>query len=210
VNALFSLPARKYAAFIFDCDGTLADSMPLHQAAWVNALKAHGARLDFSWELFMSRAGKTLELTVAELNAEFGLALDPLLVAAAQRAEYDALAVGVKPLREVLAFAREQATAGFPVSVASGGDAITVRRTLHTIGAGDLFRVVVTAEEVRHGKPAPDLFLLAAERMGVAAADCLVFEDSVLGIIAAERAGMGAVLVSRASAPEAPKASPNR
>lgn len=197
--ALFSLPTRQYSAFIFDCDGTLADSMPLHQKAWIKALRQYGATFDFGWELFMSRAGKTIELTVAELNAEFALELDPTLVAAAQRAEYDALALGVKPLDEVLAFARERAQAGFPVSVASGGDAPTVRRTLQTIGAADLFPIVVTAEEVAHGKPAPDLFLLAAERMGVAPQDCLVFEDSLLGITAAERAGMGAVLVSRPS-----------
>lgn len=197
--ALFTLPTRAYTAFIFDCDGTLADSMPLHQKAWISALRKHGATFDFTWELFMSRAGKTIELTVSELNAEFGLTLDPTLVSAAQRAEFDALAVGVQPLEEVVAYARERARAGFPVSVASGGDAPTVRRTLRTIGVSDLFPVVVTAEEVVHGKPAPDLFLLAAERMGVAPAECLVFEDSLLGITAAERAGMGAVLVSRAS-----------
>jgi len=195
---LFTLPTREYSAFIFDCDGTLADSMPLHQRAWLAALRKYGASFDFGWELFMSRAGKTIELTVAELNAEFALTLDPTLVSAAQRAEYDALAVGVKPLDEVVAFARERAQAGCPVSVASGGDAPTVRRTLHTIGVSDLFPIIVTAEQVAHGKPAPDLFLLAAERMGVAPAECLVFEDSPLGIIAAERAGMGSVLVSRA------------
>ena len=195
--SLFSLPERSYSAFIFDCDGTLADSMPLHQQAWIVALRKYGATFEFGWDLFMSRAGKTIELTVSELNAEFGLALDPALVAAAQRAEYDALALGVKPLDEVVAFARERAQAGYPVSVASGGDAPTVRRTLQTIGVTELFPIVVTAEEVRHGKPAPDLFLLAARRMGVAPAECLVFEDSLLGIMAAESAGMGAVLVSR-------------
>jgi beta-phosphoglucomutase-like phosphatase (HAD superfamily) len=195
--ALFSLPTRAYSAFIFDCDGTLADSMPLHQKAWIQALRQYGATFEFGWDLFMSRAGKTIELTVSELNAEFGLALDPVLVSAAQRAAYDALAVGVQPLDEVVAYARERAQAGCPVSVASGGDAITVRRTLRSIGVSDLFPVVVTAEEVAHGKPAPDLFLLAAERMGVAPSECLVFEDSLLGITAAERAGMGAVLVSR-------------
>ena len=194
---LFTLPARAYSAFIFDCDGTLADTMPLHQKAWIAALRQYGATLDFTWDLFMSRAGKTIELTVSELNAEFGLGLDPTLVSAAQRAQFDALAVGVKPLEEVVAFARERAQADDPVSVASGGDAVTVRRTLRTIGVSDLFPVVVTAEEVAHGKPAPDLFLLAAERMGVAPEDCLVFEDSLLGITAAERAGMGSVLVAR-------------
>ena len=195
--ALFSLPTRAYSAFIFDCDGTLADTMPMHQKAWIAALHQFGVTLDFSWELFMSRAGKTIELTVSELNAEFGLTLDPTLVSAAQRAQFDALAVGVKPLDEVVAFARERAEAGYPVSVASGGDAVTVQRTLRTIGVADLFPIVVTAEEVVHGKPAPDMFLLAAERMGVAPAACLVFEDSLLGITAAERAGMGAVLVAR-------------
>jgi HAD superfamily hydrolase (TIGR01509 family) len=193
----FSLPAREYSAFIFDCDGTLADSMPLHQEAWIHALRKHGASFEFGWELFMSRAGKSIELTVLELNAQFGLAMDPTRVAADQRAQYDALAPGVLALEEVVAFARERAAAGFPVSVASGGDAVTVRQTLRTIGVSELFPVVVTVEEVEHGKPAPDLFLLAAKRMGVLPEQCLVFEDSQLGILAAERAGMGAVLVTR-------------
>ena len=194
---LFSLPAREYSAFIFDCDGTLADSMPLHQEAWIHALRKHGASFEFGWELFMSRAGKSIELTVLELNAQFGLAMDPGLVAADQRACYDVLALGVRPLAEVVAYARERAAAGFPVSVASGGDAVTVRQTLRTIGVSDLFPVVATVEEVEHGKPAPDLFLLAAQRMAVLPEQCLVFEDSPLGILAAERAGMGAVLVTR-------------
>ncbi|HEX3851911.1 MAG TPA: HAD family phosphatase, partial [Polyangiaceae bacterium] len=163
----------------------------------IHALRKHGASFEFGWELFMSRAGKTIELTVIELNAEFGLTMDPTLVAADQRACYDLLALEVRPLDEVVAYARERAAAGFPVSVASGGDAPTVRQTLRTIGVSDLFPVVVTAEEVAHGKPAPDLFLLAAKRMGVAPEQCLVFEDSLLGIEAAERAGMRAVLVRR-------------
>jgi beta-phosphoglucomutase-like phosphatase (HAD superfamily) len=198
-SATFSLPERQYSAFIFDCDGTLADTMPVHQIAWLHALRKHGAGFEFDWDLFMSRAGKTLELTVAELNEQFGSRLDPVLVAADQRAHFDTLAANVLPLENVVAFARERARAGFPVSVASGGDAPTVNRTLRTIGVADLFAVVVTAEEVEHGKPAPDLFLLAAQRMGVAPEQCLVFEDSQLGILAAERAGMGAVLVQRAS-----------
>jgi HAD superfamily hydrolase (TIGR01509 family) len=196
---MFTLPEREYSGFIFDCDGTLADSMPLHQVAWIAALRKHGAMFEFTWELFMSRAGKTLEQTVAELNAQFGTALDPLSVAADQRAAYDAGIPKILPIEPVVALARDRARRGFPVSVASGGDALTVARTLAAIGVQDLFEIVVTAAEVKHGKPAPDLFLLAAKRMAVAPVDCLVFEDSALGIQAAERAGMGAVLVSRAS-----------
>jgi beta-phosphoglucomutase-like phosphatase (HAD superfamily) len=197
-SALFSLPTAAYRGFIFDCDGTLADTMPVHQVAWIYALQKHGARFDFGWDLFMSRAGKSIELTVSELNEQFGLALDPAAVAADQRAHFDTLAGSVLPLANVVAYARERADAGFPLSVASGGDRATVHRTLRTIGVSDLFPIVVTSEDVVHGKPAPDLFLLAAQRMGVAPEQCLVFEDSHLGITAAERAGMGAVLVTRA------------
>ena len=81
------------------------------------------------------------------------------------------------------------------MSVASGGDLGVVLRTLQKIGVHELFPVVVTSAEVERGKPFPDLFLLAAERMGVRPQDCCVFEDSDLGILAATRAGMGSVLV---------------
>lgn len=191
---MFELPTREYAGYIFDCDGTLADSMPLHHAAWRAALQAHAAPFDFTWELFFRRAGKTLERTVEELNMEFQLTLEPALVAARQRSEYARLMLGIRPLEPVVAFLRQVARAK-PVSVASGGDAATVRRTLELIGILDLFPVVVTAADVVHGKPAPDLFLLAAARMGVPPAECLVFEDSLLGIEAATRAGMASVLV---------------
>jgi beta-phosphoglucomutase-like phosphatase (HAD superfamily) len=193
---MFSLPDREYSAFIFDCDGTLADSMPVHYEAWLAALRKHGVPSIFSWQVFMSRAGKTLEVTVEELNAEFGLSLDRVAVACDQRSEYRARIASIKPIASVVAFARERAERGFPVSVASGGDPATVEQTLRAIGVHELFPIVVTASEVLHGKPAPDLFLLAAARMAVAPEACLVFEDSGLGILAAQRAGMGSVLVS--------------
>lgn len=191
---MFELPSGEFAAFIFDCDGTLADSMPLHQKAWIMAFTAHGASFEFSWELFMRRAGMTLEQTVEELNAEFGLNMDPARVAADQRRFYEELMHGVEPIAEVVAFARTKA-GRHPLSVASGGERTIVERTLRTIGVSELFPVVVVSADVPRGKPAPDLFLLAAERMGVAPSRCLVFEDGLLGIEAAERAGMASVLV---------------
>lgn len=192
---VFELPERPYQAFIFDCDGTLADSMPAHHLAWQRALAAGGASIDFHWELFVRRAGKTLEKTVEELNAEFGLALDPHAVAAHQRAEYQGLIPELEPVGPVVEFLRG-VVGRFPVSVATGGDLPTVDRTLRSIGVRDLIPHIVTAFDVPRGKPFPDLFLLAAERMGVAPEVCLVFEDSPLGIEAAERAGMGSVLVT--------------
>jgi HAD superfamily hydrolase (TIGR01509 family) len=191
---VFEPLTRDYAGYIFDCDGTLADSMVVHYRAWLSALSAHGATFDFTWDLFTSRAGMTLPNTVRELNAQFGLALDPEGVTASQRVEYERFLPTVQPIAEVVELAQRVARTS-PVSVASGGERKVVVRTLELIGLGQTFPVVVTAEDVVHGKPAPDMFLLAAERMGVPARDCVVFEDSVLGLEAAKRAKMASVLV---------------
>jgi len=191
---IFEPLTREYGGYIFDCDGTLADSMVVHHRAWLAAFAAHGAVFEFDWPLFTSRAGMTVPNTVRELNAQFGFTLDPEAVATSQRQEYERFLSTVQPIAEVVAFARRVAVSR-PVSVASGGERQIVRRTLELIGLGQTFPVVVTAEDVIHGKPAPDMFLLAAERMGVAPRDCVVFEDSVLGLEAAKRAGMASVLV---------------
>jgi HAD superfamily hydrolase (TIGR01509 family) len=193
-NVIFEPLTREYGGYIFDCDGTLADSMVVHHRAWLAALAAHGATFEFGWELFTSRAGMTLPNTVRELNAQFGLALDPEAVTTSQRVEYERFLSTVQPIPQVVELALQVAVSR-PVSVASGGERKVVRRTLELIGLGQTFPVVITAEDVIHGKPAPDMFLLAAERMGVAPADCVVFEDSVLGLEAAKRAGMASVLV---------------
>ena len=191
---MFDPPTRNYAGYIFDCDGTLADSMPVHHLAWRAALEQHRATIEFDWELFVSRAGMSLTKTVEALNQQFGLTLNPEAVAAAQRREYQRFLPGVQPIAPVVYLARRVAKSR-AVSVASGGERGIIARTLELIGLTDIFSVVVTPEDVPHGKPAPDMFLLAAERMEVAPADCVVFEDGVLGIEAAERAGMDSVLV---------------
>jgi len=191
---IFEPPTREYGGYIFDCDGTLADSMVVHYRAWLAALAAHGAAFDFSWELFTSRAGMTLPNTVRELNAQFGVTLDPEAVTQSQRTEYERFLPTVQPIAAVVELALRVA-ASRPVSVASGGERKVVRQTLELIGLGQTFPVVITAEDVVHGKPAPDMFLLAAERMGVSPTECVVFEDSVLGLEAAQRAKMASVLV---------------
>jgi HAD superfamily hydrolase (TIGR01509 family) len=196
-NALV-LPPGDFGAFIFDCDGTLADSMPLYHRAWRAALDEGGAHFEFGWELFMSRAGVSTRLTVAGLNEQFGTTLDPERVELRQHTEYERLIADVKPIEAVVAIARQFA-GKIPMSVASGGARPLVERTLELIGVRSLFAHVIVAADVSHGKPAPDMFLLAAERMGVAPERCLVFEDAAAGLLAAERAGMQAVLVDRGS-----------
>ena len=192
------LPPGDFAGFIFDCDGTLADSMPLYHRAWRAALAAHGATFDFHWDLFMSRAGMSTALTVEGLNQEFGTKLDAALVEARQHAEFVKLVDEVKPIDAVVEIARHYA-GRLPMSVASGGTRSLVERTLDLIGVRELFPVVVVAADVPRGKPEPDIFLLAAERMQVEPARCLVFEDGAPGLLAAERAGMQAVLIDRGS-----------
>jgi len=136
----------------------------------------------------------SLRKTVEALNEQFGLSMDPEAVALHQSRDYERLMPTLQPITSVVEFARRVAQTR-PVSVASGSPRGIVLRTLELIGLGDVLRIVVTPEDVLAGKPAPDMFLLAAERMGVAPAECVVFEDSVLGIEAANRAGMASVLV---------------
>lgn len=198
----FVAPSRPYAGYIFDCDGTLVESMPLHFRAWRQALLAHAAPFDFDWELFTSRAGMPLEETVAALNAQFSCALDPRLVVQVQREMYRSLLASVCAIQPVVEFARTVARSA-PVSVASGGHRDEVETSLKQIGIFSLFCCIVTGTEVTRGKPEPEIFLRCADAMGVKPADCLVIEDGALGIEAARRAGMDWVKVE-AVAPLAP------
>jgi len=192
----FEVPAGRFDGYIFDCDGTLVDSMPAHHMAWKQVLAEFGHPEIFPEEIFYSLGGVPTMDIVAELNERHGIALDPAEVTRRKELFFDDLLVTVPPIHAVVAYAREVA-AQHPVSVASGGHRSVVMRTLTLAGLDSLFPVVVAAEDVRRGKPAPDCFLLAAEKMGVSPQACLVFEDGQKGIEAARAAGMQAVLVKR-------------
>jgi HAD superfamily hydrolase (TIGR01509 family) len=190
----FVPPTRDYAGYIFDCDGTLVDSMPLHWRAWRTAFRQHGASFDFDWALFVSRAGMPLEQTVEALNLQFSTELDPRQVVLVQLATYRALLTQVKAIGEVVAFAQQVAQVA-QVSVASGGQRPEVEASLRNIGILELFSVIVAGSEVARGKPDPEILLRCAAGMGVAPRECLVIEDGELGIEAARRAGMDWVRV---------------
>jgi beta-phosphoglucomutase-like phosphatase (HAD superfamily) len=180
-------PAKPYSALIFDCDGTLADTMPGHFAAWVAALRAGGG--DITEERFYQNAGVTSAAIIEALNRDFGYALDiPATVEAKEKMYVE----GLHEIVEISAVADiARAHAGkVPMAVASGGLRSVVHATLDAIGLRPLFDAVVTAEDVVHGKPAPDIFLRAAELLGVAPEDCIVYEDGDPGIVAARAAGM--------------------
>jgi beta-phosphoglucomutase family hydrolase len=183
------IPAGDFAGYIFDLDGTLVDTMPLHYRAWNRAMQRAGLREELNEDLFYSLGGVPTR-RVAQLLAEhYRLSVDLERVFHEKEALFVELRSEMKLIETVVAFARK-AAGRTPLSVASGGPRDIVRHTLELMGLASLFPVVVTPEDVAHGKPAPDMFLLAAKRMGVPPENCLVFEDAEPGIKAAEAAGM--------------------
>jgi HAD superfamily hydrolase (TIGR01509 family) len=188
------LPAIPGAA-IFDCDGTLADTMPLHYGAWRETLDSLGLLLPvFPEEQFYAWGGVTAKEIMERLNKIHGTAFDAESIAHTKEMTYRKLIPTVKPIAKVVAEAR-RFYGKCPIAVASGGMRALVEETLETIGVSDLFEIVVGSEDVREGKPSPEVFLTTACRLGVEPSDCVVYEDAPAGLEAARRAGMRAVNV---------------
>jgi HAD superfamily hydrolase (TIGR01509 family) len=186
------LPAGAFRAYLFDCDGTIADSMPLHYIAWTTALGAWSC--EFPEELFYAWGGKPPREIIATLNQMRGLAMPVLDVAERKESLYFELLPQLKAIPEVVEHIEDQ-YGKIPFAVVSGGRRDSVTRTLSTLGLLDRFETIVGSDDYVHSKPAPDGFLLAAERLSAAPADCLVFEDTDLGLQAATAAGMASVRV---------------
>jgi beta-phosphoglucomutase family hydrolase len=183
-------PPAGTTALIFDCDGTLADTMPVHFVAWRDMLAPYG--LDFPEDVFYALAGMPSAQIVARLAAEQGIelpegAIDQMVIDKEQ--SYVSTVASVQPIEPVVAVARA-ARGTLPMAVASGGHRWVVRKTLEAIGVGDWFDALVGAEDTERHKPEPDVFLEAARRLGVMPEGCVVFEDGEFGLEAARRAGM--------------------
>jgi beta-phosphoglucomutase family hydrolase len=187
-----TLPAGDFRAFIFDCDGTLADNMHLHYEAWSRAMQDFGGT--YPEDLFYEWGGVPTGDIVRRLNEKFGSNLDVEEVVERKEHYYRDSIPQVEPMHDVIAFAREY-HGKIPLAVASGGHRDLVERTLRELAVAELFDAVVTAEDYARGKPAPDPFLKAAELLRVEPAHCLVFEDTVTGAEAARAAGMACVIV---------------
>jgi HAD superfamily hydrolase (TIGR01509 family) len=185
---------RPAQAFIFDLDGTLADTMPSHYVAWTKVAARNG--LTFPEARFYSLGGVPTAKIAAMLITEAGLTLDPQVVALEkEQTYYDGLGPGgIVAIEPVLALARghRERNEG-PLAVASGSVRRLVTRTLAALGITDWFATVVAAEDTTRHKPEPDVFLEAARRMNADPATCTVYEDTDIGLEAARRAGMRAV-----------------
>jgi|UniRef100_UPI003783CABB HAD superfamily hydrolase (TIGR01509 family) len=193
---MLDIPDYPFQAYIFDCDGTLVDSMPLHYLAWVEALKQHDAPFEFTEEVFYAHAGIKEQDVVKILNSRHGTNIDPVSVDELKMEIFRRRIPEVQPVRPVAEFAKSL-EGRFPMAVASGSEEPTVRGCLEATGLIHLFENIITPKLVKHGKPAPDMFLLAAERMGIAPSECLVLEDGNSGLEAAKAAGMQAVFIPR-------------
>ena len=188
-----NIPPGDFAAFIFDCDGTLADTMPLHYQAWVETVRPLGC--DFPEDLFYSMGGMPASKVVAFLNERQGLEMPEEETALRKEERFGELIPLVRPIQPVVDFMLG-VSGKYPLAVGSGGLKPLVLATLETLGIRQHFQAVVTYEDVERGKPAPDTYLEAARRLGVESARCLVFEDTPLGIECATAAGMQSVLVA--------------
>jgi beta-phosphoglucomutase family hydrolase len=186
------IPAGNFRAFLYDCDGTIVDSMPLHYNAWKKALAEYGC--PFPEEVFYAWGGKPVRKIIADLNKIHGLQMPVEALAARKEAYYHEQLPQLKAIPSVLEHLLAQ-HGHIPLAVVSGSRRNSVIGSLTALSILDKFDTLVCAEDYVHGKPAPDCFLLAAQRLNVAPADCLVFEDTDLGIEAATAAGMASVRV---------------
>jgi HAD superfamily hydrolase (TIGR01509 family) len=192
------IPSGDFAAYIFDLDGTLIDTMPVHYRAWESALRQEGLSGQLDEDYFYELGGVP-SVQVAELLAlRHGLTIGSAVDVAERKEQLylERLDV-VRPIGPVVDFARRVARSR-PVAIATGGTPDIAGPAIRAAGLDALFRVVITPHDVApgRGKPHPDMFLEAARRLGVAADRCLVFEDAEPGMRAALAAGMQVVRVA--------------
>ena len=186
------LPDGPFKAYLFDCDGTIVDSMPLHYVAWKRVFLEHGC--EFSEELHYAWGGMPTDEIIAKLNEQQGLDMAPAEVSRQKEEYYYEIVHQLQGVPEVL----EQIELNhgkIPFAVVSGGTRDSVTRSLTAMGILDKFETLVCAGDYVRSKPDPEPFLMAAERLGVAPGDCLVFEDTAMGILAAPAAGRASVKI---------------
>ena len=187
------LPPGLFGAYLFDMDGTIADSMPLHYIAWKQALAEYGCT-EFPEDLFYSWGGMPVREIIATLNQRHSLSMPVDEVAHRKEGLYYELLPRLTAVPEVLEQI-EDAHTRIPFAVVSGSTRDSVTASLRALHLEDKFDVLVCAGDYTNAKPDPEPFLLAAQKLGVSPASCLVFEDTSMGIEAATRAGMQSVRI---------------
>ena len=189
---------KEIKGLIFDCDGTLADTMPLHWRAWQIIAQRHD--LHFPEDRFYSLGGVPSRDILKMLAQEQDRPLDHIAVAHEKENLYVPLMARVEPIHAVVEIAKSN-FGKMPLAVASGGTQPVIVQVLEQLKIRHLFAAVVTSEMVKRQKPAPDIFLEAARRIGVEPRFCRAYEDTDLGLQAIRDAGMDAVDVRKMRGP---------
>jgi HAD superfamily hydrolase (TIGR01509 family) len=189
---MLPLPPGSFKAYLFDCDGTVADSMPLHYSAWSQALGEWGCT--FAEECFYELGGVPIIEIIEQLGREQGIEMPIPQVAKRKEELYYEHLPKLECVPEVLEHI-EQQHGRIPFAIVSGSTRESVEASLRAIGLLERFDVLVCAGDYVKSKPDPEPFLIAAERLGVPPKSCLVFEDTQMGIDAATAAGMAWVRV---------------
>jgi HAD superfamily hydrolase (TIGR01509 family) len=186
------LPKGSFKAYLFDCDGTIADSMPLHYIAWKKALGEWNC--EFDEKVFYAWGGMPVLEIIANLNERHGLKMPVDVVARRKEALYYEILPQLTAVPEVLEHIEDQ-HGKIPFAVVSGSTRESVIASLTALHLLDRFDTLVCAGDYKKSKPDPEAFLMAAERLCVAPEDCLVFEDTEMGIQAATAGGMASVRI---------------
>jgi HAD superfamily hydrolase (TIGR01509 family) len=186
------LPTAAFQAYLFDCDGTIADSMPLQYIAWSQVLGEWNC--PFPEDLFYSWGGMPADEAIATLNRRYGLSMPVQQVADRKESLYYNLLPRLQPVPEVLEHIH-LSHGKIPFAVVSGSTRESVTASLRALNLLDKFETLVCAGDYQNSKPHPEPFLTAALRLKVAPEDCLVFEDTAMGIQSATAAGMASVKI---------------
>ncbi|MDP2069420.1 MAG: beta-phosphoglucomutase family hydrolase [Lutibacter sp.] len=174
-------------ALIFDLDGTIANTMPNHFISWRKAVSPYG--IDFNATLFMELTGMPRTATIEKLNEMFGTKMNPEIVGKVKEDHFKTLVNLTVEIEMVTDVIRKYHSV-LPMSIGTGSTKIGAKKTLEVIGFENYFDIVITADDIINHKPHPETFLKCAELMGIKPQDCVVFEDGILGINAAQEAGM--------------------
>ena len=175
---------------IFDFDGTLADTMPLHWKAWGRVMEKHG--ITITEERFYGLGGVPARDIIRMLADEQGVAID-LPEAVLDKGQFYLDILHEAELIEITMTIVREHHGKLPMGIATGGSRSIVTQVIEKLGIGHYFDALVTNEDIENQKPAPDIFLEAARRIGVAPENCRAYEDTDLGMQAIRSAGMDAV-----------------
>ena len=178
---------KKAKALIFDMDGTLVDTMPLHFDAWKITAREYG--FDYTEELFYGMAGMPTWKVIPVMNKKLGLNIDAEKFSRRKEEAFLELLTEVKPIEPVADLVYRYHNK-LPMSIGTGGKKEIALLTLRMAGLDKYIDILVSADDVQNHKPAPDTFLKCAELMGIAPEFCQVFEDGDMGLKASDAAGM--------------------